>query len=367
VYEEVSERGYRYKPRRRSRYPSDDDHVNIIEEFSDEGSKRGRQGKPTRRSRFERFDSDNAGPSHVRSFVRLKPTSASKDTQNFEDTRAGIGREETSSSRPAFRYVSAPARSSWPRPSTPSEELWTAPSDEWRNKRHIPGWKSAEEVWLGTSYNTNREIPIRFSHEDDNRPETFAKQCYESDQETSGERLFDGDGGYNEEWGGTSPWGTPQSQKHEQSLARYADRQTSFDTTNEGSTRSDASRQRRRRERRSPSESRAPLDTRHELQQKKDHQVIVGTVKYVSRPKGQTEEERLQEYTDRAILGEPRQRGRFEATDDAARYYQDDWGRVRSASRETYRHSVPRRGYRRDSFVDASLADSDVTYEAGKP
>jgi hypothetical protein len=366
VDEKVSERAHRYKPSRRSRQSSEYDYVSVVEEISDEGNMRGRPGNPTRRSSIDGFDSDNAAPSHVQSYVRLKPTSTHINTQEPEHIRTRIRREQAPSSLPAFRYVSAPERSSWRSSSSRSDNPQHVPSDEWQNKWDIPRRKSAEDILLETSYNTTQKIPIKFVDEDDNRPETFPGKYYEPDQESSADRLFDGDGGYNEEWGGTSPWGTPQSKSHEQTIPRYASRRTNFENTKEGSSRSDGSRERRRRERISPSEAITPWGSPHVLRPKNDDQVIVVTERYVYRPKKQIGEDRLQEYTDRAILGERDQRGRFAATDDAAKYYQDDWSREHSPSRETYRNPSQRKGYRRDSFVDASLADSDLTYGDGK-
>lgn len=141
-----------------------------------------------------------------------------------------------------------------------------------------------------------------------------------------------------------------------------------FDTReNVNSSRSEEARQRRRQERNSPtSPVLPPWEAPHVIHPRNKDDIIVVTERFEYRPKQarNSEEDRRQEYVDRAAFDTRARAGQFSA-EEAARYYHEDWSRIEP---EPVREPMRRRGhtepsYRRERYRDEELSDSEASYE----
>jgi hypothetical protein len=137
---------------------------------------------------------------------------------------------------------------------------------------------------------------------------------------------------------------------------------------NASSSRSQEARQRRRLERNSPtSPVMPPWEAPHVVHPRNKDDVIVVTERFEYGPKKHRSSEegrRRQEYVDR-VNSDARARTYQFSSEEAARYYHEDWSRVESPDvREPMRrrgHTEP--SYRRERYRDEELSDSEASYQ----
>ncbi|EPE36368.1 hypothetical protein GLAREA_05706 [Glarea lozoyensis ATCC 20868] len=351
--DEERDRGRR-RSNPQSQYSSEDDIATDIEGHYAEENERGRRGIPIRRSRSDRIRSEIGMPSPNKSYVKLRPTSTFRYADQYDDTCA-TRCSQTSSPGPSYRYVPAPY--DYERPSSPLERVKSRSEND-----HMMGsYTQPRRFGEGFDYNNSQpgtnKVPVYFNDDDDNDyfDNTFSGQSQESAPDHSADWYYKDPA--DETLNLVGSWGATKATD----LDQRCPRESNVDDTSSISLRSQESRRRRRRERRMSANH---WGLPHVLNPKNDDQVIVVKEEYVYRPKKRAEEEKLQEYTDRAVLGDRYERREFEKRDDAERYYRDDWARERSLSQPRY--ETARKGYRKDSFVDPSLADTDVTYRTDR-
>ena len=335
----------------------------VIEGLSDEEVERGRRGRPTQRSKNDKLYEGSRLVSPIISHIRLRPRSSVDYTQNRE-TRTDIGRSRTPLPEPIYRHVQAPrfySRSDSPGSiNQPPSQTEAGPQKRWS----VPSGRFEEDSQFETPKNRTTKLSIQYVDDDEEEPATVRKGSRETDYQCRGEQVTGKENSFDEPNGrNSSPRSRPTS-FHKRSTSRFS-RRNSFEDAEISAVRTQEARHRRRQERRSPTESRAPLGPPHVLRPQHNDGTIVVTEKHVYRPTKQTTDEMMQEYTDRAVLGQRDEPRSFAARDEAARYYQDDW--ARSYSEEpTGRYATSRRGYRRNAYTDSSLADSEVTNRTGK-
>lgn len=154
-------------------------------------------------------------------------------------------------------------------------------------------------------------------------------------------------------------------------------RENSFEVPDTmSSMRSGEARRRRKRERAPPwITDFLPWEEPHVIHPYSDDEVVVVTETFEYRKKKQAEDEeerRRQEYIDRATLS-PRTNYQF-SSEEAARYYHDDWSRAEpefvllslvGKPYQPYQPAKAKKGYRRDRHPDSEVTESEASYDYG--